>query len=417
MYNKPNNDAVVRALNRSAYPLLSTEPYGSLRELQPLDWIIGNAPIVGIGEAAHGAHEFFTLKHRVFKYLVEEKGFTTFMLEIAWGTGLQLNDYVLYGKGDPRQIMRQEFVQNGRLFANEEYVRLIEWMRAYNKKYPERRQLQFMGNDVDLPHIRIFADIFSYVRERGHSELVPKLMDLYDGLIPTTDLNTWALNYNAKPESERQQVQLQAEEALRLVKSLRWGADREAADWAEQQATVVVWIARTNATDEFWFARDQAMAENALWWYRHKNSKILISAHNVHIGHNPEDYKTEGTWLKQFLGPCYVSFGLAFYQGSFLAVDNNTGLLTKFTVGPPPPDNAERALGQVRFLDYMLDMRTVGNPARAWLNQDQPVRNILAKETQATVENEIEQFPLRRTYDNLIMIHDITASHPISGVR
>lgn len=417
MYNKPSNDAVVLELNRSAYPLLSTEPYGRLRDLHPLDRMIRNAPIVGIGEASHGAHEFFTVKHRIFRYLVEEKGFTTFMLEIAWGTGLQLNDYVLYGKGDPYEIMRQEFVQNGRLFANEEYVKLIEWMRQYNKKHPERRQLQFMGNDVDLPHIRIFEDIFGYLRERGHSELVPKLMNLYDGLIPTTDLNTWSQNYTAKPESERRQVQRQAEEALRLVKSLRCGADREAADWAEQQATVIVWIARTNATTEFWFARDQGMAENAIWWYRHKNSKILISAHNDHIGHNPETYKTEGAWLKQFLGRGYVSFGLAFYQGSFLAVDKNTRLLTKYTLGPPPPANAEGVLGRVRFPDYMLDMRTVDNPARAWLSKDQPVRNILAVETEDTVENEIEELPLRYTYEHLIMIHDITASHPISGVR
>lgn len=168
--------------------------------------MIGNAPVVGLGEATHGTHEFLTLKHRVFKYLVEEKGFTTFMLELNWGTGLQLNDYVLYGKGDPHKIMRQEFLQNYRLFANEEYVRLIEWMREYNKKYPHHRQLQFMGNDVYFPHIRIFNDIFNYVLKRGCPGLIPKLKDLYDGLMPTTDFSTWQRNYDAKPESERRQT-------------------------------------------------------------------------------------------------------------------------------------------------------------------------------------------------------------------
>ncbi|NMD69795.1 erythromycin esterase family protein [Bacillus sp. DNRA2] len=414
MYNKPNNDSVVRTLNRSAYPLLSTEPYGSLRDLYPLDRMIGNAPVVGMGEGTHGTHEFFTLKHRFFKYLVEEKGFTTFMLELNWGTGLQLNDYVLYGKGNPVEIMQQEFLRNYRLFATEEYLELIEWMRQYNKKYPQCRQLQFMGNDVYFPHIRIFDDIFNYVQERGHSELVPKLRDLYDGLIPTTDFSTWQRSYDARPERERQQVQRQAEEALRLVKRLRRGADPEEADWAEQQATVVVWIARTHATEEYWIPRDQAMAENTIWWYRHKNSKTLISAHNAHIGHNPEDYKTQGTWLQQILGPGYVNLGLFFYQGSFIAIDENTGDLTKFTVGPPPPENAEKVLGRVQFPNYMLDMRTVNNPARAWLNQDHQVRNILAVATEATVEDEIIEIPLRLTYDILIMIHDTTASHPIA---
>lgn len=417
LYNKPSSQyAVVRALNRSAYPLLSTEPYGSQSDLHPLDGMIGNAPVVGLGEATHGTHEFFTLKHRIFKYLVREKGFKTFMLELNWGTGLQLNDYVLYGKGDPREIMRQEFLRNYRLFANEEYLRLIEWMREYNKKYPQRKQLQFMGNDVYFPHIRIFDDIFSYLRERGHSELVPKLRDLYDGLIPTTDFSTWQRVYDARPESERRQVQRQAEEALRLVKRLRRGADPKAADWAEQQATVVVWIARTHATEEYWIPRDQAMAKNTIWWYRHKNSKTLLSAHNAHVGHNPENYKTQGTWLKQILGSGYVNIGPTFYRGSFIAIDKNTAKLTKFTVGPPPLANAERVLDQVRFPDYMLDMRTVAKPARAWLNQDHLVRNIFAVATLDTVEEQNAEIPLRRTYDILIMMHDTTASRPIPGL-
>lgn len=416
-YHSNNQGAVVSALNRSAYPLLSTKPYGSLCDLHPLGCMIGNAHVVGLGEATHGTHEFFTLKHRVFEYLVEEKGFTTFMLELSWGTGLQLNDYVLYGKGDPREIMRQEFVQNYRVFANEEYVQLIEWMRDYNKNHPLRRKLQFMGNDVNYPHIRIFNDIFRYVCERGHPELVPKLTCLYDGLIPTTDLATWEQEYYTKPQSERQQIQRQAEEALRLVKSLRCGALPEAADWAEQQATVIVWVARSSAIEDFWIPRDQAMAENTIWWYRHKHSKILLSAHNVHVGRNPEEgYKTQGMWLQEILGPDYVNIGLTFYQGSAIAVDENTGYLRKFTVGPPPPANAERVLSQVRFPDYMLDMRTVGEPARAWLTQEHPVRYIVASETQDTVGNEIVETSLRCTYDILIQIHDITASHPIPGV-
>jgi erythromycin esterase len=60
-----------------------------------------------------------------------------------------------------------------------------------------------------------------------------------------------------------------------------------------------------------------------------------------------------------------VNIGLSFYLGSVIAIDENTGELTKFTVGPPLPANAERVLDQVRFPDYMLDMRTVSQPARA----------------------------------------------------
>ena len=98
-------------------------------------------------------------------------------------------------------------------------------------------------------------------------------------------------------------------------------------------------------------------------------------------------------------------------------MDENTGYLRKFTVGPPPPANAERVLGRVRFPDYMLDMRTVCQPARAWLDEEHPVRYIFAAETEESASKEIVETPLRRAYDILIYVRDITASHPVPGVR
>ncbi|MFF1295767.1 MULTISPECIES: hypothetical protein [unclassified Streptomyces] len=43
--------------------------------------MIGDARVVGLGEATHSSHDFFALKDRVFRHLVEEKGFRTFALE------------------------------------------------------------------------------------------------------------------------------------------------------------------------------------------------------------------------------------------------------------------------------------------------------------------------------------------------
>lgn len=411
------DDAVIRALNRGAYPLLSTEPDGSLRDLGPLGRMIADTPVVGLGEATHGSHEFFTLKHRVFEYLVEEKGFTTFMQELTWGTGLQLNDYVRYGKGDPGEIMRQEFLENYRLFAVEEYLQLIEWMRDYNVRHPHRRQLQYMGDDVYFSHPRIFEDIFAYVRERGRPELVPRLRDLYDGLIPTTDLATWQRTYDARPQDERQQVQRRAEHALRLVhKACARVLPRRPRTGPNSKRPSPSGSPEPTPPRTSQPPRDQAMAENTVWWYRHKNSKILLSAHNAHVGYlgeiPPHDFKRQGTWLRQILGHRYISIGTTFYQGAFTAVQENTENLREFIVGPPMPGNAEQTLDQVRFPDYMLDMRTAEQPARAWLNQERPVRSILAEYP----PEENDNMSLRATYSILIELRQVSASHVIPGV-
>lgn len=415
-----DDDAVVAALNRGARPLRSTAPGGGPADLDPLGRMIGDVPVVGLGEATHGSHEFFTLKQRVFEYLVEHKGFTTFMQELTWGTGLLLNDYVRYGKGNPREIMLREFVQAYELFAVEEYLHLIEWMRDYNVRHPHRRQLQYMGDDVYYPHVRIFDDIFRYVQQRGHADLIPRLIRLYDGLIPRTDLATWEHEYDAKPQPERRQLAHRAEQALRLVKGLRSPSCARAADWAEQQATVALWVARTHATADFSTPRDHAMALNTVWWYRHMDSKILLSAHNAHVGYlgefPPHTYKRQGTWLREILGPRYLAIGLSFYEGAFNAFDARDSVLRGFTVGPPPAVNAERVLNRVRFPDYFLDMRTVDQPARAWIDRQHQVRYIVAEYSPTAVaQNNIEQ-SLGDTYSVLIELRRVGAARLLPGV-
>ncbi len=73
----------VRALDRAAHPIESTEATGGLEDLRPLHRMVGNASVVGIGEPAHNSREFFTLRDRIFRSLVAEKGFTTFAHETS----------------------------------------------------------------------------------------------------------------------------------------------------------------------------------------------------------------------------------------------------------------------------------------------------------------------------------------------
>lgn len=73
----------------------TTNPTASLNDLKPLKDMVGSASIVGLGEATHGAHEVFTMKHRIVKYLVSEKGFTNLVLEEGWTGPWNLIDMFL----------------------------------------------------------------------------------------------------------------------------------------------------------------------------------------------------------------------------------------------------------------------------------------------------------------------------------
>jgi hypothetical protein len=58
-------------LRENAIPFDTTDPNSDFEDLMPLKELIGDARIVALGEATHGTHEFFQLKHRMLRFLVE----------------------------------------------------------------------------------------------------------------------------------------------------------------------------------------------------------------------------------------------------------------------------------------------------------------------------------------------------------
>ena len=67
-----------------------------------LDGEFERAQVIGLGEGAHGAKEFFELKQRLFKYLVENHGCRALGFEYAFRfqKSLEVERYVTAGEGD-----------------------------------------------------------------------------------------------------------------------------------------------------------------------------------------------------------------------------------------------------------------------------------------------------------------------------
>lgn len=403
------------ALDRAAHRLRTVEPGGDTRDLRPLDRMIGGADVVGLGEATHSSHEFFALKDRVFRHLVQEKGFRTFALEAPWSTGLRLDDYVLYGKGDPRRIMREEFQRDYLWWNNTDYLRLVEWMRAYNVRHPGD-PVRFMGDDISWTGPEVYDTVEAYVAA-GHPQLSARIAELYRGLRPTVPTGAYIEQYLKLPYAECVERAERTAEALRLLRRQAPGADREAYDRAVQAARVIDQTAGQSAFDvadpaEIAAAmryRDAAMAANVVWWQRHTGTKVLLSAHDNHVGHVPEDPaqypKVQGAFLRDSLGAGYVSVGLTFGRGSFNATGPDGGTVRRWTLGPAGPGTNERTLDRVRHRDYVLDLRTVGAPADDWLRRARPTRTIGTAYPDGPYD-----IALARTHDVLIHLHQVEAA-------
>ncbi|WP_406335210.1 erythromycin esterase family protein [Streptomyces sp. NBC_00203] len=354
--------------------------------------MIGDARMVGLGEATHSSHDFFALKDRVFRHLVEEKGVRTFALEGSWSTGLRLDDYVLHGTGDPRRILSEEFQSEYLWWNNTDYLRLVEWMRAYNVRHPDD-PVRFMGDDFGWSGPELYDAVTDYVAGT-YPQLRARFTTLYRGLRPTVKRETYVAGYYNEPLAER----------------------KEAYDWAVRAAAVIDQTARWYAYDfedpkqnaASLRYRDDTMADNVIWWQEHTGTKVLLSAHDAHVGYetfDPSAYpKMQGAFLRERLGAGYVSVGVTYDRGSFNAVGAD-GEIHRFTLGPAGPDSSESTLDQVRYRDYVVDLRGVGSPAREWLDRTRPTRFV-----GTDYPGPDFRIALGRSHDILIHLHRVEAA-------
>ncbi|MEV7659458.1 erythromycin esterase family protein [Streptomyces anulatus] len=405
------------ALSRVAHTLRTTEPGGGLADLRPFGRMIGNARVVGVGEATHSSHEFFTVKHRAFRYLVEKKGFRAFALEAAWSTGLRLDAYVTRGEGDLKQIMNEEFQGDYRWWNNAEYRDLFQWMRAYNVKHP-KDPVRFVGDDGGFAGAELYDKVSAYAA-KARPEIAPQLAELYQGLRPTTDAEKYVNDYWAKPLAARKELAERTGRAVALLKQQHGTTtDADAYAWAVQHATAIHQMATLFAFDldgpqgirDAMLHRDRVMAENVAWWQQRTGNKIMLAAHNGHIALNtyiPDYYpKVQGEFLRELLGGGYVSVGLTFNRGSFNA-SGQDGAAHRFTVGAAAPGTAEHTLDRVQYRDFMVDLRNTPAAARAWLAAPQTVKNIGA--TYPGIAD-APQVRFAQAYDIVIHLHEVEAA-------
>ena len=284
-----------------------------LNQLAAIGEAIGNARIVGMGEGSHGTAEFFAFKNRLFKYLVEKKGFTVFAMEAYWGAGLNVDRYIKTGHGTAAQAVSSLGFWT---WETPEVVDLIQWMRDYNAAPGKHALLSFVGVDMQDP-MGAIGYLAGYLRARDPG----------------------------KDAVARLALQCVADSVARRGKKLEVGCrDRVAAIGhqlgtlegapdaaiAQQAVTVVLqyldW--KSGPDDAVTQTRDHDMAENLEWVAaNYPDAKIALWAHNGHVGATPElSYRPMGSYLRQAFGQNYYVIGQTFGSGTVRAAVSGNGL-------------------------------------------------------------------------------------------
>lgn len=364
-------------LQGQAKPLATTDPDAPLDDLQPLDRLVGDAVIVGLGESTHGSHEQFTLKHRIVRLLVEQLGFRSLAMEEDWATGIQLNRYVLTGQGDPAELVRGM----GAPWSTGEVQAVLEWLRAWNTRH--RDKVQFVGTDVFDTRPSVYDAVTSYVQQAAPERLA-ELEEHFQVIRPTRP--DWIAFFLTQVPDQQRYVE-HARQAYQLVASIPHAAGDRVHRLAVQHARQIVAFYEYYTLGDPDY-RDREIAHNLVWWRRYTGDKVVYWAANVHTANAPRltatlppqvlEFKAAGAYLRERYGSSYRSIGMTFDHG---AVNSGWGAppftISPFQVPPPPDGFTERPLGGVALPQYLLDLRTPAPPTvRSWLHDPATIRVI-----------------------------------------
>ncbi|MGW1143704.1 erythromycin esterase family protein [Streptomyces sp. NPDC002454] len=409
--------AVVAALERSAHPLTTAEPGAPAGDLAPLVRMVGQADIVGVGEATHGSKELFQLKDRIFRQLVAARGFRTFALETSWSSGVLLDRYVRTGEGDLRRIMREEFQGSYADWNNAEFLRLFAWMRDHNRTVAPDRRLRVVGNDVnDVNHAQ-YARVLAWA-DAQRPALGVELRRLYASLLALPrGMGERVEALAAKPVTALETIARDARAAHALLER-EPGAD----PWTLQEARVIADTATVYALGagdpdparqaRANLHRDRAMAAHTVWWQRWTGDRIVVSAHNAHLGHRTPYRDThprvQGEFLREAVGERYLAVATSVHQARYRAFDLNALRFGVFSTGPAAPGSNEHLLDRVRHRDYYVDLRRVrrDGAAGAWLDTARPMF-VVPSGYSGDPADVLRDVALGRTFDVLVHFRQV----------
>jgi erythromycin esterase-like protein len=273
------------------------QPLHDASDLDPLIDRIGDARYVLLGEASHGTSEYYTWRAELSKRLIREKGFSFVAVEGDWPDCYRVNRYA---KNYPssgataREALHAFERWPTWMWANEEIVDLVEWLRRYNdqRRLSEDRRVGFYGLDV--------YSLWDSMRA---------VVDYLEHIDPQLAANAKRAYRCFEPYGEDEQEYARAtylvptsceDEAVSVLRTLRSRAPEYAQDGreaffnAEQNAFVaknaeLYYRTMVRAGSASWNVRDHHMVDTLDRLMAHHqqfnpDAKAIVWEHNTHIG-------------------------------------------------------------------------------------------------------------------------------------
>ena len=330
----------------------------------PLMHRIGDARVVLLGEATHGTSEFYRMRERISRELIERKGFSFVAIEGDWPDAARVDHYVRHAEYAP-----SEWTAFARfpvwMWRNEEVRDFVDWLRQRNADVKPGDRVAFHGLDLYSLYNSI-RSVLEYLDDvdPGTAQVARRR---YGCLTPwQSDPATYgqAALAGSYETCERQVVTM----LLDLMKKRQAYAEHDGERFldAMQNARLVANAERYYRTMYYgsrssWNLRDGHMFQTlkTLLEFHGPASKAIVWAHNSHVGDSAAtemasrgEYNIGHLCRKEF-GDVSYSIGFGTNTGTVAAASDWDGPMEVKQVRPALSGSYERLChetGSPRFL-------------------------------------------------------------------
>jgi protein-L-isoaspartate(D-aspartate) O-methyltransferase len=423
---KSSRNATVATLVREVGEPIDDIESGSVDGL--LDRI-GDARLVLLGEATHGTSEFYRMRARISKALIERRGFNFVAVEADWPDAARIDDYVL---GD-RPRSKLNFTPFARfptwMWRNQEVNDFVGWLRDHNLAHSGRAGFHGLDlyslftsiamvltylDDVDPDAARVararYGTLTPWQKDPaayGRAVLVGRYASSETAVVAMLrDLLKQRLEY-ARKDGERffdaaQNARVVAD-AERYYRAMYYGS---AASW--------------NLRDAHMFDTLQAL----LAFYG-PDAKGIVWEHNSHIGNaTATEMSTRGELnvgqlcRAKFHERAYV-VGFGTDHGTVAAASDWDEPMQRMRVRPAHPDSYERLFHDAEIPAFALHLR---DPKRAAVRDELlPPRLERAIGVVYRPDSELASHyfyaSLPHQFDELIWFDETRAVEPLAAIR
>jgi erythromycin esterase len=404
------DDKVVNWINENAVKIEDANPDTNLTIFNNnIPQKFAHAKIFGFGEATHQGKEFFDIKAKFFKYLVETQDIKVFIIEDSYTSEAGINEWISGGKGNVETIANNFSIG---FWYCKEVVNLLEWMRNYNLNKTKDEQIRFYGMDI-----QVVKNINLEIRNLVKKYTIPVSEEL---LLVVDNCVEKEVKYSGKTDwADIQIPKLKKIESIILDFSK--GLKKENIDEFNSAIRALNYISKYTyyVQNHYSQDRDLKMYENVKWIVENKskNGKAFIWAHNEHINNfKAGNYNTRkiynlGRYLKEYYKNDYYSVGFDFGTGTQAGYFSNKGekpSWKKVELNEPFAKTYAKTLIEAKDEIYFIDMSKAldGNSS-----------DFFKKETKQIViggggfnpkESNLYQKKFSEMYDGLIFVKNIT---------